>query len=138
MVAPGDGGADALAAGLGDGVATNGSFNAPSSELLITKVPSRSSVRTNHMPSPADAPTMSLCTALSSGDVVKVTVSCGLSTPCAAFVAPAQRTARSAVNVFRSDWTFVVLIGSFPFAQVHSFYSFRTSAYSLSVVTESR
>src|SRR5688572_9456348 len=96
----------ALAVGDGEGKATSGRRNALKSGLLITKVPSRSSVRANHMPSPAEAPIISLCTFLSSGEVVKVMVSCGLSSPCAAFVAPAQRIARNTVSVFSNDCTF--------------------------------
>src|SRR5688572_11621331 len=96
----------ALTAGDGPGKATSGRRNALKSGLLITKVPSRSSVRANHMPSPAEAPIISLCTFLSSGEAVKVIVICGLSSPCAAFVAPAQRIARNTVSVFSSDCTF--------------------------------
>ena len=47
----------------------------------ITNVPSRPSARANHMPSPAAPPTTSLCALLSSGEVVKVMVSRGLSKP---------------------------------------------------------
>jgi hypothetical protein len=43
-----------------DGVSTSGRRSASKSGLLITKVPSRSSVCANHFPSPADAPTTSL------------------------------------------------------------------------------
>src|SRR5207237_4301236 len=105
------------AAGLGLGVATNGSLNAFKSGLFITKVPSRSSVRANHIPSPAEAPTTSLCTFLSSAEVVNVIVTWGLSKPWAGVVAPAQRTARRTVSVFSNDWLFTVLIGSVHFTQ---------------------
>ena len=55
------------------------------------------------MPAPAEAPTTSLCTALSSGDVVKVIVICGLSKPCAGVVAPAQ-TGRDLAELFEGGF----------------------------------
>ena len=42
--------------------------------------------------SPAEAPIINLCSALSSGEVVNVIVICGLSNACGGVVAPAQRT----------------------------------------------
>ena len=64
--------ADGLGVGLG--LSTNGNFNALKSGLLSTNVPSRSSVRANHMLSPVGPPTISLCVFLSSGEVVNVIV----------------------------------------------------------------
>ncbi len=58
------------------------SFNAFRSESRMMKTPSRSSVRANHVPLPAALPTNSLCETLSSGAVVNVIASCGLSKPC--------------------------------------------------------
>ena len=98
----------------------SGNLNAFRSGLLSTKVPSRSSVRANHIPSPAEAPTTSLCMFLSSGEVVNVIDTYGLSKPCAGAVAPVQRTARRTVSVFNSDWMFTVFAVSFP---CHSFFS---------------
>ena len=43
-----------------------------------SSVPSCSSVRASHMPSPLGPPIVSLCTALSSAEVVKVITNCGL------------------------------------------------------------
>ena len=103
----------------------------------MTKVPSRSSVRANHIPPPAAPPITSLCTALSSGDVVKVIVACGFSKPCADVVAPDQRTERKVVSVFSNDCTFTWLIGSLPFVHVHSLLALRINAYSRSVKTVS-
>src|SRR4029077_19428491 len=69
-----------LAPGLtgrtGAGASVSGSLNALRSGLLKTKMPSRSSTLANHMPLSEGPPTVSLWTALSSGEVVKVMTNC--------------------------------------------------------------
>src|SRR5439155_18540210 len=91
--------------GVGDGedAAMSGSFNAFRSASRIMKVPSRSSVRANHVPLPAATPTNNLWEILSSGEVINVIVSCGLSKPCWATVGPAQRAARKLARVVSTD-----------------------------------
>src|SRR5437773_1901609 len=73
-----------LGDGLGDGVAwlTSGSFNAFKSASLSAKAPSCWSARAHHIPSLVPAPIVSLCEALSSGEVVNVRMSCGFPKPC--------------------------------------------------------
>ena len=61
---------DALAEGEGDGGCTSSARNALKSELLITKAPSCSSVPAIDVPSGEGPPIVSLCWALSSGEVV--------------------------------------------------------------------
>src|SRR2546430_1394797 len=65
------GDAVALGDGLGDrmGWLTSGSFSVFKSGLLSTKAPSRSSTRANHVPSLVPEPIVTLCKALSSGNV---------------------------------------------------------------------
>jgi hypothetical protein len=109
---------DALGAGDGDGGCTSAPCNALKSELLITNVPSSSSVRAMDVPSGEDLPTVNLCCALSSGELVKVATSWGLSKlPPGTFAT--QRTACREASVFTSDCTFTVLIGPLPLTHCH-------------------
>src|SRR5205809_3774037 len=108
----------ALAAGDGDGGSTSAPRNALKSELLITNVPSCSSVRAMDVPS-ADGPLMvTLCCALSSVEVVKVATSCGLSNAAGGIFA-IQRTACKEASVFTRDCTVTVLIGPSPVTHSH-------------------
>src|SRR6266403_3407639 len=92
-----DGTGDALGPGaVGEGLPgamVRGNCSALKSVLLMTKMPSRSSTRANQFPWPAAPPMDNLWELLSSGDVVKVIVSCGFSKPCCGCVGPIQRTA---------------------------------------------
>src|SRR5437899_5799872 len=96
-----------------------GSFSAFKSGALITNVPSRSSTLANHIPSPLGLPIVTLCEALSSGDVVNATTSGGLSNACRGVVDPIHRTACNVDSVFKSDCTFVWYSSPLPFGQVH-------------------
>src|SRR5437660_8838990 len=109
---------DALAAGDGDGGCTSAPRNAFKSELLITNVPSYSSVRAIDVPSGEGPPIVSLCSALSSGEVVKLATSCGLSNVAGGAFA-IQRTACNEASVFTRDCTVTVLIGPFPVTHCH-------------------
>ena len=109
---------DALAEGEGDGGCTSSPRNALKSELLITKAPSCSSVRAIDVPSGEGPPIVSLCWALSSGEVVKLMTNDGLSNvPGGTFAI--QRTACSEASVFSSACTFTVLIGPLPLTHCH-------------------
>ena len=109
---------DALAEGEGDGGCTSSPRNALKSELLITKAPSCSSVRAIDVPSGEGPPIVSLCWALSSGEVVKLMTNDGLSNvPGGTFAI--QRTACSNASVFSSACTFTVLIGPLPLTHCH-------------------
>ena|SRR2546430_2254592 len=109
---------DALAAGDGNGGCTSAPRNALKSELLMTNVPSCSSVRAMDVSS-ADGPLMvTLCCALSSAEVVKVATSCGLSNAAGGTFA-SQRTACNEASVFTRDCTATVLIGPFPVTHSH-------------------
>lgn len=109
---------DALAEGEGDGGCTSSARNALKSELLITKAPSCSSVRAIDVPSGEGPLIVSLCRALSSGEVVKLMTSDGLSNvPGGTFAI--QRTACSEASVFSSACTFTVLIGPLPLTHCH-------------------
>ena len=70
--------------GEGDAAAwmASGNFKVFKSGLLIEKLPSRPSTRAHHVPSLFCAPTLNLCDALLSGEVVKASTSCGFSKPC--------------------------------------------------------
>src|SRR5438132_11261044 len=109
---------DALAEGEGDGGCTSSARNALKSELLITNVPSCSSVRAIDVPSGEGPPIVNLCWALSSGEVVKLTTSGGLSNVPGGIFA-IQRTACSEASVFTSDCTLTVLIGPLPATHCH-------------------
>jgi hypothetical protein len=109
---------DALAAGDGDGGCTSAPSKAFKSELLITNVPSCSSVRAIDVPSGEGWPIVNLCCALSSGEVVKVATSCGLSN-IAGGTFTIQRTACNEESVFTRDCTLTVLIGPFPVTHCH-------------------
>src|SRR5205814_1254854 len=113
-----EGDALALAAGDGDGACPSAPRKALKSELLITNVPSCSSVRAMDVPS-ADGPLMvTLCCALSSVEVVKVATSCGLSNAAGGIFA-IQRTACKEASVFTRDCTVTVLIGPSPVTHSH-------------------
>ena len=81
----------------------------------MRKVPSRPSTLANHMPSSVRLPIVSLCSVLSSGEVVKVKTNCGLSKPWAGVVAPTQRTACNEASVLSSDSRSVVIDRAFAF-----------------------
>src|SRR5207237_4651332 len=105
-VAPGEPVMEGLGDALGVGEAAafaKGNFSAVKSGLLITNVPSRSSVLANHIASSVCLPMVNLCCALSSGELVKLMTNCGVSKACSGFVAPAQRTARSEERVLTND-----------------------------------
>ena len=108
-----------LGAGEAAGTWTSESRSALKSGLLMTNVPSRSSVRASHIPSPAGPPTISLCTALSSAEVVKLIINCGFAKAWAGKLCPAQRTARKDASVFSSDCTFTVSIATLPLTHCH-------------------
>src|SRR6266700_7356140 len=109
---------DALAAGDGDGGCTSAPRNALKSELLITNVPSCSSVRAMDVPSADGPPIVNLCCALSSAEVVKVATRCGLSNVAGGTFA-IQRTACNEASVFTRDCTVTALIGPFPVTHSH-------------------
>src|SRR5579884_3999536 len=93
---------DPFDVGGGDGCASKANFSLLKSWLPITKAPSRPSTFAQ-APSLVLEPMISLCVSLSSGEVVKVTTSCGFSKPCCAPALPNQRTARRFDKVSRSD-----------------------------------
>src|SRR5262249_36981351 len=75
-----------LGAVVGKGVArpcvSSGNFKLLKSEPLIVNMPSRPSTRAKNVPSLFCAPTVSFCDVLLSGEVVKLSTSFGLSSPC--------------------------------------------------------
>ena len=124
---------DGVALGDGEDAAlfVSGSFSAVRSGLLTTKVPSRPSALANHIPSSVRLPIVSLCSALSSGEVVKVTTNCGLSRPYAGVVgyASTQRPAREVSGgLFGSDFRSAVSTAPSPLIHFQSFGPLRTRA----------
>ena len=109
---------EALTEGGGAGGCASSARNALKSALLMTKAPSSSSVRATDVPSGDGPPMVSLCWALSSGEVVKLMTSDGLSNiPGGTFAS--QRTACSEASVFTSDCTLTLLIGPSPLTLCH-------------------
>src|SRR5262249_46098435 len=108
------------------------------SALLTTKVPSRPSTFANHIPSGVWLPIVSLRSALSSGEVVKVKTSVGLSKPWLGLLAPTQRTARSAASELRRASTLLESIAPLPLIHFQSFGPCRTTLSSSLITRENR
>src|SRR5438128_6181943 len=89
-------------------------------------VPAVPSTAPYHIASGVASPIVSLCDFLSL--VVNATTSDDFSIPCAAVVAPAQRTACSDASVLHSESTFVLSSVPSPFASFHSPLSPRATA----------